>query len=635
MKNAVKFLILFTLIIGLASASSHAATQLQLRRGTTTEMNSFTGAEGELTYDKLLKRLRIHDGTTVGGFEIPKMLDSTNAAIRVGNSNMVVFDVRKYGAIPDDGIADQIAIQNAIEAAASSLSESTKTNVVFFPSGRYDIDPDNILYPNFTSENIKNVITIKSNNVALVGDSRFGARLVLMKGRNSNSEKVNLLGSGGGNSEASISRYGVTNVLISGMLFDANGFNSECTQIYNPTNWLIIDSAVANSGSGSDGWDIQGADLITFNNIGGFYCAENIMSFNGERSHCDGYLFLGGGKTGGDNGSIFQFTSEQTPFRNGLVIGGNQFIGRGNFGKFEDSYFYSTNVQSTFTNWTAANNGGGGLLTFRNCTFEMPNVAVTSGWLFGVGTGGALQLEDCRITSSKPVAFMAAGTLAIYNSFVTAQAGGTPIITEGGDITLIGNTLRTSSERDIRIRGSTATATVLRNNFMNGTHAPDFEGTTVGLFEGNYVAGGEMWISSTAMTIRNNNIYSLQIGGGTAHAIIDNYFRGTFTRSAGNGQMLGNQFASMTDAVAKEIGETTATFTSITPTATYTLWTNVTSYTAEVSYFGGAIEAVGKNGIQIQGGTTLSGNVVVPVGQWIGITNSSTSGETIRYIPVR
>ena len=40
---------------------------LQLRRGTTTENNTFKGALGELTYDTQKKELRVHDGSTVGG----------------------------------------------------------------------------------------------------------------------------------------------------------------------------------------------------------------------------------------------------------------------------------------------------------------------------------------------------------------------------------------------------------------------------------------------------------------------------------------------------------------------------------------------------------------------------------------
>lgn len=44
------------------------AKQLQLRRGTTLENNTFTGAQGELTFDTQRKELRIHDGSTTGGF---------------------------------------------------------------------------------------------------------------------------------------------------------------------------------------------------------------------------------------------------------------------------------------------------------------------------------------------------------------------------------------------------------------------------------------------------------------------------------------------------------------------------------------------------------------------------------------
>ena len=43
------------------------ATQVQFRRGTTTQNNAFTGAQGEITVDTDLKTLRIHDGTTAGG----------------------------------------------------------------------------------------------------------------------------------------------------------------------------------------------------------------------------------------------------------------------------------------------------------------------------------------------------------------------------------------------------------------------------------------------------------------------------------------------------------------------------------------------------------------------------------------
>jgi microcystin-dependent protein len=46
------------------------ATQLQFRRGTTAQNNSFTGAAGEISIDTSSKNLRIHDGANAGGYEI-------------------------------------------------------------------------------------------------------------------------------------------------------------------------------------------------------------------------------------------------------------------------------------------------------------------------------------------------------------------------------------------------------------------------------------------------------------------------------------------------------------------------------------------------------------------------------------
>ena len=46
------------------------AIQIQLRQGTTTEHNTFTGAVGEVTVDTTNKTLRVHDGSTVGGTQL-------------------------------------------------------------------------------------------------------------------------------------------------------------------------------------------------------------------------------------------------------------------------------------------------------------------------------------------------------------------------------------------------------------------------------------------------------------------------------------------------------------------------------------------------------------------------------------
>jgi hypothetical protein len=43
------------------------ATQVQLRRGTATQVAGFTGAAGEVTPEMTNFRLVLHDGTTAGG----------------------------------------------------------------------------------------------------------------------------------------------------------------------------------------------------------------------------------------------------------------------------------------------------------------------------------------------------------------------------------------------------------------------------------------------------------------------------------------------------------------------------------------------------------------------------------------
>lgn len=46
--------------------------QIQIRRGTTTENENFTGVIGEITMDTDKKTLRIHDGETAGGIELAR-----------------------------------------------------------------------------------------------------------------------------------------------------------------------------------------------------------------------------------------------------------------------------------------------------------------------------------------------------------------------------------------------------------------------------------------------------------------------------------------------------------------------------------------------------------------------------------
>lgn len=55
------------------------STQLKLRRGTTAQHGTFTGASGEVTVDTTKKTLVVHDGVTAGGVPMARQ-DGTNAS---------------------------------------------------------------------------------------------------------------------------------------------------------------------------------------------------------------------------------------------------------------------------------------------------------------------------------------------------------------------------------------------------------------------------------------------------------------------------------------------------------------------------------------------------------------------------
>lgn len=68
------------------------ARVLQIRRGTTAQNDNFTGLTGEITYDTDAKTLRVHDGTTLGGFPLARA-DSVSGGGDDDDPNGGQFDI--------------------------------------------------------------------------------------------------------------------------------------------------------------------------------------------------------------------------------------------------------------------------------------------------------------------------------------------------------------------------------------------------------------------------------------------------------------------------------------------------------------------------------------------------------------
>ena len=96
------------------------ATQVQFRRGTTTQNNAFTGAVGEITYDTEVKTLRLHDGTTAGGGSTVATLGATQTFINKTLSTGSVWQGNAVALAYGGTGSSLTAVQGAVTYSGAS-----------------------------------------------------------------------------------------------------------------------------------------------------------------------------------------------------------------------------------------------------------------------------------------------------------------------------------------------------------------------------------------------------------------------------------------------------------------------------------------------------------------------------------
>lgn len=78
-------------------------TALQLRRGTTSQHSTFTGANGEVTVDTTKKTAVVHDGVTAGGTPLAKETD-VNLRVRVDTASQGLTPTQQLNARTNIGV---------------------------------------------------------------------------------------------------------------------------------------------------------------------------------------------------------------------------------------------------------------------------------------------------------------------------------------------------------------------------------------------------------------------------------------------------------------------------------------------------------------------------------------------------
>ena len=147
------------------------AKLLKLRRGTTTQHGSFTGAEGEVTVDTDKETLVVHDGSTAGGHPVAAEdlanVSSSTIAGRLSNDSLATSKLAA-GALPSDvTVASANIVNGTIVGAdlAGDCIDGTKIadnaiNSEHYTDGSIDhvhlsgdcVDGDNIANDSINSE---------------------------------------------------------------------------------------------------------------------------------------------------------------------------------------------------------------------------------------------------------------------------------------------------------------------------------------------------------------------------------------------------------------------------------------------------------------------------------------------------
>lgn len=95
------------------------ALQIQLRSGTATEHNTFTGANGEVTVDTTNKTLRVHDGSTVGGTRLATLTGGLVPVSQLPDATTTV----KGAVVLNDTLTSTSTTQASTAAQAKVLND--------------------------------------------------------------------------------------------------------------------------------------------------------------------------------------------------------------------------------------------------------------------------------------------------------------------------------------------------------------------------------------------------------------------------------------------------------------------------------------------------------------------------------
>ena len=100
------------------------AKRVQLRRGTTAQINAFTGAVGEVSVDTDKDVLVVHDGVTAGGFPVAARANINGTISLIKKDGTVIGSINATGLF--NNTLTSTAIDQALTAAQGKVLQDNK-----------------------------------------------------------------------------------------------------------------------------------------------------------------------------------------------------------------------------------------------------------------------------------------------------------------------------------------------------------------------------------------------------------------------------------------------------------------------------------------------------------------------------
>lgn len=149
------------------------ATQIQLRRGTTVQHSTFTGAVAEITFDTDKETVVTHDGSTAGGFPLATETQ-VNDRLQVANAN-VTFVTKAVAVSSNNAVValvnDRLQVANAnqtFETKAVALAANNAQNSLILD--RLQVSNAASLFVNVSGDTMSGALAMGTNKITGLGD---------------------------------------------------------------------------------------------------------------------------------------------------------------------------------------------------------------------------------------------------------------------------------------------------------------------------------------------------------------------------------------------------------------------------------------------------------------------------------